>query len=434
MTRRVLRSTLNCPDQLAIRVGNKLPTLCLDNLSKTMQDMTLSPTNHDFSTVHATMRRYVDTNILSGVASAVLVGRDLVDVNCVGWADKAKAEPLRVDHLFRVFSNTKLITSCAVLLLFEEAKFLLDDPVETFIPQLGNRRVLKPGATVITDTEPARSPITIRQLMSHSSGLSYGLLDPGTLMFAAYNERRVRNPYASLADMMDALADLPLALHPGTGWEYSVATDVLSRLVEVVSGVGFGDFIQSRILGPLGMVDTGFLIPAEEQHRLAAYYVGADPVDPMRPGLTRRENFPFPNANSQPVAWQSGGGGLVSSLPDMVALIRSLLPGGATLLRPETIAMMMTNQLPDGVCIRFPGQGEIAGKGFGLAGAVTLMPSSADPAGSTGEFQWGGIAGTHWWISPKANLAGVLMTQRQLAFWHPYSFEFKQLVYQAVGR
>ena len=401
-----------------------------------MHDVTLTvtPSNHDFSAVHAAMRRYVDANILSGVSSAVLVGRDLVDLHCVGWANREKQEALRVDHLFRVFSNTKLITSCAVLLLFEEGKFQLDDPVSSFIAQLANRRVLKPGATVITDTEPARGPITIRQLMSHSSGLSYGLLDPGTLMFAAYNERRVRNPYASLADMMDALADLPLVFHPGTGWEYSVATDVLSRLVEVVSGQRFGDFIQSRILGPLGMVDTGFVIPVEQQHRLAAYYVGADPVDPMQPGLTLRENFPFPNANLQPVAWQSGGGGLVSSLPDMVALMRSLLPGGATLLKPETIAMMMTNQLPEGVCIRFPEQGDIPGKGFGLAGAVTLTPSSVDPRGSTGEFQWGGIAGTHWWISPKANLAGLLMTQRQMAFWHPYSFEFKRLVYRAVGQ
>lgn len=401
-----------------------------------MQGLTLTqtPTNHDFSAVHAAMRRYVDANILSGVSSAVLVGCDLVDVNCVGWADKERDEALRIDHLFRVFSNTKLITSCAVLLLFEEGKFELDDPISTFIPQLGNRHVLKPGATVITDTDPARSPITIRQLMSHSSGLSYGLLDPGTLIFTAYTERKVRDPQVSLAGMMDALVDLPLVFHPGTGWEYSVATDVLSRLVELVSGISFGEFIQSRILRPLGMVDTGFVVPAEHRHRLATYYVGADPVDPMRPGLTPRENFPYPNAHVRSVPWQSGGGGLVSSLLDMVALLRGLLPGSASLLKPETIAMMMTNQLPDGVCIRFPGQGEITGKGFGLAGAVTLTPSSVDPAGSTSEFQWGGIAGTHWWISPKANLAGLLMTQRQMAFWHPYSFEFKRLAYRAVGR
>lgn len=394
--------------------------------------MNVTPTQHDFSAVHHTLQRYVDANLLAGVSSAVLVGRDLVDLHCVGKADIENDIALRPDHLFRVFSNTKLITSCAVLLLWEEGRFALDDAVEQFIPQLDNRRVLRPGATTLTDTEPARSPITIRQLMSHSSGLSYGLLDPGSMMFNAYMERKVLNANASLAQMMDTLADLPLSFHPGTAWEYSIATDVLSRLVEIVSGQRFDTFIQSRILVPLGMADTGFVIPPDQQHRLAAYYFGADPLNPMKPGLTRRDNFPFFQANLRKVAQLSGGGGLVSSLPDMVALMRALLPGGETLLKPETIAMMMRNQLPEGMHIRFPGQGEIRGKGFGLAGAVTLTPSSLDPPLSTGEVQWGGIGGTHWWISPQTNLIGLLMTQRQMAFWHPFSFEFKQQVYRAV--
>jgi CubicO group peptidase (beta-lactamase class C family) len=125
---------------------------------------------------------------------------------------------------------------------------------------------------------------------------------------------------------------------------------------------------------------------------------------------------------------------LVSTLPDMLALLRSLLPGGPTLLKPDTIALMMANQLPDGVCVGFAGLGQVPGKVFGLGGALTVQPSSIDPPGSAGEFEWGGAAGTHWWISPAHNLAGLLMTQRQLAFWHPFSFEFKRLVYQAVGR
>jgi CubicO group peptidase (beta-lactamase class C family) len=387
---------------------------------------------YDFSPVHQAMQRYVDANLLPGVSSAVLVGRDLVDVHCVGKADIERDIALRTDHLFRVFSNTKLVTSCAVLLLWEAGKFGLDDAIEQFIPQLGHRRVLRVGATSLTDTEPARSAITIRQLLSHSSGLSYGLLDPGTMMFNAYRERRVLNANATLADTMDTLAELPLAFHPGTGWEYSIATDVLARLIEVVSGERFDAFLQSHIFDPLGMVDTGFVIAPDQQYRLAAFYVGADPLDPMKPGLTCRENFPFFQANLREVAQLSGGGGLVSSLPDMVALLRSLLPGGETLLQPDTIAMMMTNQLPDGVRIRFPGQGEIRGKGFGLAGAVTLTPSSIDPRQSAHEFQWGGIGGTHWWISPRTNLAGLLMTQRQMAFWHPFSFAFKRKVYEAV--
>lgn len=399
-----------------------------------MENMAVAANDYDFREVHAAMQRYVDGGILPGVSSAVLVGRDLVDVNCVGWADKDRDIPLRVDHLFRIFSNTKLITSCAVLLLLEAQKLALDDPIEQYIPQLGNRRVLRPGATVITDTVPAKSPITIRQLMSHTSGLSYGLLDPGTLMYTAYNERQVRNPMATLAAMMDKLAELPLSFHPGTGWEYSVATDVLSRLVEVVSGARFGDFIQSHILDPLGMPDTGFVVPASQQHRIATHYDGVDPDRPMLPGLSVRRNLLFPQAYLQPLPWQSGGGGLISSLSDMVALMRALLPGGKTLLKPETITLMMTNQLPDGMYVRFPGEPEVKGMGFGLAGAVSVIPAADDPVASAGEFQWGGIAGTHWWISPKANLCGLLMTQRHLAFWHPYSADFKRRVYAAVLR
>src|SRR6188474_1486313 len=144
-------------------------------------------TGCDFSAVRAAMQRYVDREVLPGVSYAVLESREVIGSGCVGWADRERRIELRDDHVFRVFSNTKLVTSCAVLLLFEEGKFALDEPIERYIPQLANRRVLRPGAASLDDTEPARSPITIRQLMSHSSGLSYGLLDPGTLLFNAYN-------------------------------------------------------------------------------------------------------------------------------------------------------------------------------------------------------------------------------------------------------
>jgi CubicO group peptidase (beta-lactamase class C family) len=397
-----------------------------------MEDLKVTADGYDFAPAHAAMQRYVDGNILSGVSSAVLVGRDLVDVNCVGWADKEGRIPLRVDHIFRVFSNTKLITSCAALLLLEEGKFRLDDPIEKFIRQLANRRVLRPGATSLDDTEPAKRSITIRDLLRHSSGLSYGFFDPGTVIFKAYNERGVHNPATTLADMVDVLADLPLIYHPGTSWEYSLSIDVVARLVEIISGQPFDRFIQARILGPLGMVDTGFVVPEKDQSRLAAYYVGADLMDPMKPGLTRTDNYPYPGAYLRPAARFNGGGGLVSTLPDMVALIRSLLPGGPTLLKPETIALMMSNQLPDGQWIRFAMLGEQPGKAHGLAGGLILKPSPLDHPNSAGELYWGGVAGTQWWISPKTNMAGVVMTQRQMAFVHPFSFEFKRLTYEAV--
>ncbi len=390
----------------------------------------MGPRN-DFTPIRAAMQRYVDADLVPGVSWAVLSGRETVDTGCVGWADREAKVPLRADHLFRVFSNTKLVTSCAVMMLLQEGRFALDDPAEKYFPQLANRRVLRAGATEPEDTDPAASPITIRHLMTHTSGLGYGVLDPGTLMFRLYNERGALNPTTTLAQMMDTLGALPLGYQPGTGWEYSIATDVLGRLVEVLSGKRFDDFIHERIFAPLGMADTGFV--AKDKGRLAAYYAGADLLDPMKPGLTRLENAPYPGAFTIQVPRLSGGGGLVSTLPDMVALVRSLMPGGDTLLKPQTIALMRTNQLAPGKCIRFARMGDIPGKGFGLGCAVTLSPSAIEPAGNAGEIEWGGIAGTHWWISPDGKFAGLCMTQRQMGFWHPFAFEFKRLAYAAAG-
>jgi CubicO group peptidase (beta-lactamase class C family) len=398
-----------------------------------MEDLQVTAGGYDFKPARAAMQRYIDGNLLSGISSAVLVGRDLVDVSCVGWADKEAQTPLRTDHIFRIFSNTKLITSCAALLLLEEGKLQLDDPIEKFIPQLANRKVLRPGAASLDDTEPAKRSITIRHLLSHSAGLSYGIFDPGTVIYKALNERGAYNPNTTLADMVDVLAELPLIYHPGTSWEYSLAIDVVARLIEVISGQSFDTFIKARILDPLGMVDTGFVVPEKDRSRFVAYYAGADPMDPMKPGLTRIDNAPYPGAYLRPFARLNGGGGLVSTLPDMVALIRSLLPGGPTLLKPETIALMMTNQLPDGQWIRFAMMGELPGKAHTLAGGLIVKPTAPiDHPDSAGEFYWGGVAGTQWWISPKHNMAGIMMAQRQMAFVHPFSFEFKRLAYDAV--
>jgi len=394
-----------------------------------MEDLKVTPTRYDFRPAHAAMQRHVDGGFLAGFSSALLVGRDLVDVTCIGWADKEAQIPLAVDHIFRVFSNTKLVTSCAALLLFEEGLFQLDDPIERFIPQLANRHVLRRDATSLDQTEPADRPITIRHLMSHSAGLTYGLFDPGALMSKAYSERKVVDADTTLADMIDILADLPLAYQPGTLWQYSVATDVLARLVEVISGQRFEAFIQARILGPLGMADTGFVV--RDRNRFVAYYAGADPVDFRKPGLTRADDLPYPEAYLRPFPRQSGGSGLVSTLPDMVALIRSLLPDGPMLLKPDTIELMMRNQLPEGVWIRFAAFGELLGKGHGLAGALILEPSAFEHREARGELFWGGRGGTQWWISPRTNTAGLIMAQRE--FVHPFSAEFKRLAYEAMA-
>ncbi len=398
-----------------------------------MHPLQTAPSEHDFAPVRAAMQRYVDEELLAGVSWAILRGRDVLDTQCLGWADKEQGESLRGDHIFRAMSNTKLVTSIAVLQLWEEGKFALDDPVARWIPQLANLQVLRPGATRLDDTEPARSAITIRHLLSHSAGLSYGLLDPGTLVYNAYVERRVINTRMPLSNMMDVLATLPLMFHPGTSFEYSVATDVLGYLVEVVSGQTLEQYCAQHIFAPLGMVDSGFVLPADRQGRLTACYNGADLLDPMRPGLKRMEKTLWRGGDATPPAWASGGGGMYSTLPDMVTLVRGLMPGGATILKPATLALMMDNHLPQGTNIRFAQFGEIRGKGYGLGGAVTVKPSSIEATASTGEFQWGGLAGTHWWIHPHTGLAGITMTQRHMGFWHPYFFEFKRLAYQATG-
>ncbi|MBC3875980.1 beta-lactamase family protein [Undibacterium sp. LX15W] len=380
------------------------------------------------------MQSYVDRKILSGVSSAILSGQDLVHFHAAGWADIENQIPLRHDHLFRVFSNTKLLTSMAIMQLIEQGKLGLDDAVEIYLPQLGKRQVLIPGATDINQTETARSAITVRQLLTHTSGLSYGLLDHGSTIYKAYIERKVLNAFEPLSELINVLEDLPLSFHPGERWEYSIATDVLSRLVEVVSGDNFDVYLHAHILSPLGMNDTSFWVPPHKHERLAAYYAGTDTMNVLNRDLKRLEKSPYPDAFLKPIPRFSGGGGLVSSMHDMLMLMRSFLPGGHAVLKPESIQSMMQNHLPAGWGIAFPGVGDVPGKGFGLGGAVTLRPGENDPAGAEGEFEWGGMAGTHWWISPRHNIAGLLMTQRQMAFWHPYSFEFKKLAYAAMGK
>jgi CubicO group peptidase (beta-lactamase class C family) len=399
-----------------------------------MEGMTVTPMDLDFTAAHAALRRWVDGDILAGASCAVLAGVDIVDLHCEGWANKESRTPMRADHIFRVFSNTKLVTSCAALLLYEDGRFHLDDPIDRFIPQLAKRRVLRPGAVRLDDTEPAAGPVTIRHLMSHSAGLSHPLFGTGTTINKAYHERKVPDTGITLSGLMDVLADLPLIFHPGTSWGYSVATDVVARLVEVLSGQRFDAFIRARIFEPLGMGDTGFVVPEESRHRFAALYAGADPLEPWKPGLTRADDAPYPGAYLRPVPRLSGNGGLVSTLPDMIALMRSLLSGSPALLKPETVTLMMTNQLPPGVWLSIPGLGEHRGKAFGLAGSILLERSRLEPNSAIGEMQWGGIAGTHWWLDPKSNTAGLLMTQRQMAFWHPFFFEFKKLVYEALNR
>jgi CubicO group peptidase (beta-lactamase class C family) len=386
----------------------------------------------DFAALHAAMQRWVDGGFLAGVSIALWRDGAPVHLHCTGQADRERGEALREDHLFRLFSSSKLFTSIAALLLMEDGRLDLDDAVERFLPGLAARRVLRTGSSSIDDTEPAQGPITIAQLMSHSAGLAYGLLDPGSLLYEAYTKQRILARDTTLEQMVQALAPLPLAYQPGTGWQYSIATDVLARVVEVAGRQRFDRLLHERLLEPLGMADTGFVVPEAATARLAAMYVGVKPEAPLVSGLVRGESLLHPGANLVPTPRLSGGGGLVSSLPDTVKLLRALRPGPRALLKESTLALLPHNRLPAGCWRQFPDRGVLHGRAHGLAGGLVLEPGAQDDARSAGEIYWGGMAGTQWWIAPRLGLAGALMTQRFRGYGDPFVADLKREAYRAL--
>jgi len=384
----------------------------------------------DFSAAHAVLQAEVAADRLAGVSAATMRHGALIDSFCTGLADREIGEALRPDHIHRAFSNTKLFTSVLVLLLADEGRLALDDPLKAYLPAFGALRVLRPGATALDETVPLARDITLRQLLSHQAGFSHGLFEPDSLLYQAYLARGIRSHTTTLAEQADALAALPLNFQPGEGWEYALGIDVLARLCEVVTGQTFGDALQQRLFAPLGLVDTGFVLRPDQVPRLAALYRG-DLADPMKPGLVRLDDTPWPGAYRQPAARQSGAGGLFTTQADMLAMLRQLMPGQPSILKPSTLAAMFVDQVPAAHCVQFPITGPVPSLGFGLGGAVCRRASRLQPEAAVGELQWGGLAATHWWVSPATGLAGVVMTQRLFGFWHPFWFDYKRRVYDA---
>lgn len=386
----------------------------------------------DFSHAHALLRGHVEQRRLAGVSALVVDGTRVVDAFCIGDADIEQAQPLRPDHIHRAFSNTKLVTAVLSLLLVDEGRFALDDPIKRWIPAFGATRVLRRGASTLDDTEPLARDITVRHLLSHTAGLSHGVFDPGTAIYAAYHASGVRRPDCTTAMLAERLPALPLLFQPGEGWEYGMGPDVLARLVELVTGQPYAEVLQQRLLGPLGMVDTGYVLRPDQVPRLAALY-GGNAADPSEPGLRRLDDVPWPGAFLKPVPRQAGASGLITTQADMLALLNRLLPGRAGPLRDATLAEMGRDQLPASLCVQFLHGGPMPALGFGLAGAVTRRAFDLQPNTPIGELQWGGLAGTHWALSPATGHALVLMTQRHMGFWNPFWFEWKAAVYAALA-
>ena len=319
----------------------------------------------------------------------------------IGVRDPTTGAPLQRDDIFRIYSMTKPIVSVGVMILAEEGKLVIGDPVAKYLPELKGLRVGvekrdAAGKPVLETVAATRQP-TIQDLLRHTSGLTYGVFGK-SMVKDRYNAVDALGRNQTNAEMIAKLGKLPLALQPGTAWEYSMSTDVLGALIERVSGQALGAFLQARILGPLGMKDTAFSVPAQHHGRIAEAFA----VDPDTKAKVSLYDV------RQPPRFESGGGGLVSTAEDYLRFAQMLLNGGelggARILSKQTVDYMTADHL-GGI------RGPTAGYGFGLGFTVRLADGVADTPGSKGDYNWGGLGGTYFWIDPKEKLVAIWMMQ-----------------------
>ena len=380
--------------------------------------------------------RYVDDGRLPGWL--VLVSRHgrIVHTSTYGWRDVEAGLPVEPDTLFRIHSMTKPVTSVAAMMLYEEGAFELSDPVSHFVPAFADMRVYLGGPAAKPVTVPAASPVTIQHLLTHTSGLTYGFHRVHVVdeLYRDAGFEWATPPGKDLAACCDVWASLPLLFQPGAEWNYSVASDVLGRVVEVASGQPLDRFFAERIFGPLGMVDTGFFVAGDDAHRLAALYVrGPD-------GRATRFDT-LGTAALRPPATLSGGGGLVSSAADYLRFARMLADegqlDGARLLGSRTARRMTRNHLPGGADLDSFGRplhagASFAGVGFGLGLAVVQDPIAYGTLCSPGEYSWGGAASTAFWVDPAEDIIVIFLTQLMPSSTYPLRGILRQLVYQAL--
>lgn len=351
-----------------------------------------------------------------------------------GMRDLEAGAALGPDTLYRIYSMTKPITSVAAMMLVERGMLRLDDPVATYLPAYADQRVYVGGPATAPVTRPAAGPMRIRHLLSHTSGLTYGFqrVHPTDEAMRSAGFDIGVPPGMDLATATDAMAGLPLRFEPGTSWNYSVSTDVLGRVVEVVSGMSLGQFFSTEIFEPLGMHETAF--HAVDTGRLARLYHGV-------PGSGPTPLDALGNAALRPATYQSGGGGLVSSMGDYTRFASMLLGrgqlDGLRLLGNRTVDFMTTNHLPGGADLGSFGiplyaETPFDGVGFGLGFSVMLDPAAAGYPTSKGEYGWGGMASTVFWVDPVEELTVVFMTQQMPSNGYPLRTELRQLVYGAL--
>ncbi|WP_431280893.1 serine hydrolase domain-containing protein [Humitalea sp. 24SJ18S-53] len=379
-------------------------------------------------------QRLVDDGKLAGLTTLVARRGQVVHLGSSGLADLARGTAMTPRTIHRIYSMTKPLTSVAIMMLYEEGLFQLDDPITRFLPFFANQRVCTGGARGKIDTVPAMRDITFRDLLTHTSGLTYGFMQ-ATAVDAQYRDLGLdfQTAETSLGEVVQRVAAQPLVAQPGSAWNYSVSTDVLGYLVEVLSGQPFAAFLRERLIDPLGMADTGFHVPPGESGRLAANYGrGAD-------GRLALIDDPADSRYLRPRTVHSGGGGLVSTAADYWQFCRMMLNKGALdgvrYLGRKTVELMMTNHLRgDMAAMGQPRWSESTaeGIGFGLGFSVTLDPARAQILGTPGECAWGGAASTAFWIDPAEEMAVILLTQLMPSSALPLRRELRVLSYQAV--
>jgi len=395
------------------------------------EDVGLSSTR--LSRIDGWMDALVASGKLPGLSVAIARRGRLAYARCTGLADIARAVPYAPETMVRIYSMTKPITVAAILMLYEEGRFQLDDPISKFLPYFAGQRVCVGGNRAKMETVPAQRDITFRDLMTHTSGLTYHFMQ-STLVDAAYRDAGIdfQTSELPLGELVEKVAALPLLSQPGVEWNYSIATDVLGYLVQVISGQDFADFVQSRLLNPLGMTDTHFVVPPEKVARFAANYI------PGAGGPVLLDD-PTTSRFLSPGKIASGGGGLVSTSGDYLRFAQMLLGkgsfGGARVLGRKTVELMTANHLGGDMAslgqARFS-ESSYEGVGFGLGVSVMLDPARAQIAGSPGEYAWGGAASTAWWNDPAEELSVVLLTQLTPSSTYPIRRELRVLSYQAI--
>ncbi|MFJ9588976.1 serine hydrolase domain-containing protein [Streptomyces acidicola] len=376
----------------------------------------------------------VDDGRLPGYLVSVARHGRVAHLTTYGHRDRAAGLPVEADTIWRIYSMTKPVTSVAALILVEEGRLALDDPVSRYIPAFAEPRVYESGSGSETVTRPAQQPVLVRHLMTHTSGLTFGFYHSHPVD-ALYRDAGLENSVPSGADLArtcDVYASLPLQFEPGTQWNYSVASNVLGRVIEVVSGLPLDEFFAERLFGPLGMTDAGFRVTPEQAPRLSELYGETDDG-----GITPIPGLPL---HGRP-RFLSGSGGMAATAHDyhrfMEFLRRRGELDGTRLLSPESIGTMTANHLPGNADLRSFGSAphrlpSNAGVGFGLGVSVVLDPEATETPSFRGTFGWSGVATTTFWVDPARDLTVQFMTQVRPTSSNAVFPELRRLVHEAV--